>query len=98
MSVKLPPSGQKCERTIIPKERFHQSSFRWAHKGPIHILIACPKTVQRGSRTVATRWDEKAPVRQQCKLATGKGKVTMLAHNLVVPAQGGQCRPNYKLK
>lgn len=98
MAGKLPPSGQKCERTVIPKEKFHSSSFRWKHTGDVHLLLACPKSVERGGKRHATRWDERAPIKKQCKLVDGKGSATLLVHNLVVPAKKGACRPNYKLK
>lgn len=98
MAEKLPPAGQKCERTVIPKEKFHPASFRWAHKGPVHLLLACPKSVERGGKKYETRWDERAPMRKQCKLVGSKATATLLVHNIVLASEGGACRKSYKRK
>ncbi len=96
MARKLPPAGQKCERKVEAKSHFHAKSFRWTHHGDSHVMVACPKTVERMGRVVKTRWVERGAPRQQCRLASRPGKVSLRVHAIVMPAKRGQCRRSYR--
>lgn len=94
--MKLPPRGKKCERQIAPKGQFHDASFRWAHSGPVHVLIACPKRARVGGRLVKTDWVPSAGAYRQCRVAGTKAKVAMSPHKVVTARHGKTCRRSYK--
>lgn len=94
MSQSLPT--QKCERTVIPKEKFHKNSFRWTHQGDVHLLVGCPLVSERGGKKSPTKWVEGAKPGSQCQIASTGAKAGTRVHNIVLPSKGGACKTHYR--
>lgn len=45
---RLPKS--KCERVVVPKEKFDPKSFRWVQTVKGAVLIGCPKGKFKGAK------------------------------------------------
>ena len=107
----IPAAADRCVKEIIPKEKFHQASFRYTQEktkkspsGKTNLMVGCPKYVKgRGmKKAYRTTWTT-APAaiksRSQCRWVEGpkRGeKAGMRAHIVIEPTgKSGRCRAGY---